>query len=182
MEKQAKRVLVLSAVARKGGNTDRISEEFIKGAEAEGHTIEKVYVHAMTIKGCIGCRACQSNGGRCVLRDDMATVYDKMKEADVIVWVTPVYFYSFNSQLKAVMDRTFAIEHVIKDKTAYLIASGAAPKIEYMALLTDHFRKYLSCFNHITEGGIVIGCGTTNKGDIDGSPALQEAFEMGKNI
>lgn len=181
-QKTNKTVLVLSASARKGGNTDRLCDEFIKGAEAAGHATEKLYVGFMQVKGCIGCRVCQSNGGQCVQKDDMTVIYEKMKAADIIVFGSPVYFYSINAQMKAVMDRTFAIEHVIKDKTAYLIASGAAPEVKYMELITDHFCKYLGCFTGIAVGGIVIGCGNTDKGDIAGSPALQDAYEMGKNI
>ena len=135
-----KKILVLTASARKGGNTDLLCDEFIRGAESMGHSVEKMYVAFMQVNGCIGCRACQSNGGHCVQKDDMALIYEKIKEADVIVFASPVYFYSFNSQLKAMMDRTFAIEKVISDKTVYLITTGAAPKKEYMSLIAEHFR------------------------------------------
>lgn len=179
---ETKKVLVLSASARKGGNTDLLCGEFIRGAESAGHSVEKMYVAFMQVKGCIGCRACQGNGGQCVQKDDMAAIFEKMKEADVIVYASPVYFYSFNAQMKAVMDRTFAIERVIKDKAAYLITTGAAPERAYMSLIAEHFRKYIGCFNNISIGGIIIGCGTTEKKDIVGSPVMQEAYEMGKNI
>lgn len=179
---KTKKILVLSSSARKGGNTDLLCDEFIRGAEAAGHSVEKMYVSFMQIKGCIGCRVCQGNGGRCIQKDDMVTVYEKMQSADIIVFASPVYFYSFNAQMKALMDRTFAIEHVIKDKTAYLIATGAAPKPQYMALLADHFSKYLSCFNNIVIGGAIIGCGNTDKGDIKGSHVMQEAYDTGYNL
>lgn len=177
-----KKILVLSSSARKGGNTDLLCDEFIRGAASSGHSVEKLHVGFMQVKGCIGCRICQGNGGRCVQKDDMAVVYEKMKAADVIVFASPVYFYSFNAQMKAVMDRTFAIEPVIKDKTAYLITTGAAPDAKYMSLMTDHFGKYLSCFNNIALGGIIIGCGTTDKKDIIGSPSMQVAYDAGYNL
>lgn len=177
-----KKILVLSASARKGGNTDLLCDEFIRGAKLAGHTVEKLHVAFMQVKGCMGCRVCQGNGGLCVQQDDMTEIYAKIKAADVIVYASPVYFYSFNAQLKAVMDRTFAIEKVIHGKTVYLITTGAAPKREYMSLITEHFRRYISCFNHLTIGGIIIGCGTTEKKDIIGSATIQEAYEMGKNL
>ena len=177
-----KKILVLSASARKGGNTDSLCDEFIRGAESMGHSVEKIYVAFMQVNGCIGCRACQSNGGHCVQKDDMALIYEKIKEADVIVFASPVYFYSFNSQLKAMMDRTFAIEKVISGKTVYLITTGAAPKKEYMSLIAEHFRKYISCFNNMTIGGILIGCGTTGKKDIVGLPIMQEAYVAGCHL
>ena len=179
---ETKKILVLSASTRKSGNTDLLCDEFIRGAESAGHSVKKMYVAFMQVKGCIGCRTCQGNGGQCVQKDDMATVYEKIKEADVIVYASPVYFYSFNAQMKAVLDRTFAIEKVIKDKKAYLITTGAAPKREYMSLIAEHFRKYIGCFNNIAVGGIVIGCGTTEKKDIISSPAMQEAYDAGYNL
>ena len=177
-----KKILVLSASARKGGNTDLLCDEFIRGAELAGHSVEKLHVAFMQVRGCMGCRICQVNGGQCVQKDDMEEIYAKIKVADVIVYASPVYFYSFNAQMKAVMDRTFAIEKVIRDKTVCLITTGAAPKREYMSLITEHFHRYLSCFNNLTIGGIIVGCGTTEKKDILGSATMQEAFEMGKNI
>lgn len=179
---KTKKILALSSSARKGGNTDLLCDEFIRGAEAAGHSVEKMYVSFMQIKGCIGCRVCQGNGGKCVQKDDMTAVYEKMQSADVIVFASPVYFYSFNAQMKALMDRTFAIEHIIKDKTAYLITTGAATEPQYMTLLTEHFSKYLSCFNNIVIGGTIIGCGNTDKGDIKGSNVMQEAYDTGYNL
>lgn len=136
----------------------------------------------MQIKGCMGCRACQGNGGHCVQKDDMAVIYEKIKAADVIVYASPVYFYSFNAQMKAAMDRTFAMEQTFRDKTVYLLTTGAATEAEYMSLITEHFRKYISYFNNIAIGGIIIGCGTTEKKDIIGSPAMKEAYDAGYNL
>lgn len=80
------------------------------------------------------------------------------------------------------MDRTFAIEKVISGKTVYLITTGAAPKKEYMSLIAEHFRKYISCFNNMTIGGILIGCGTTGKKNIVGLPIMQEAYVAGCHL
>lgn len=178
----SKTILVLSASARKGGNTDILCDEFMCGAKESGHHTEKINISKLNIKGCLGCRVCQDNGGKCVQRDDMAVIYEKLLAADIFVLASPVYFYSFNSQMKAIMDRTFAIEHVIKDKIVYLIAAGAAPSPEYMTTMIDGFRKYIGCFNHIQDGGIVFGYGVSEKGSVRNTPAIQEAYETGRNI
>lgn len=115
---KTKKILALPSSARKGGNTDLLCDEFIRGAEAAGHSVEKMYVSFIQIKGCIGCCSCQGNGGRCVQKDDMTAVYEKMQSADVIVFASPVYFYSFNAQMKTLMDRTFAIEQLDRTKLA----------------------------------------------------------------
>lgn len=112
----------------------------------------------------------------------MQELYEKLLNADIIVFATPVYFYTVNSQTKAVMDRTFAIEKTMKNKTAYLITSGAAPEEKYMEIIIETFKKYIGCFENIKFGGYVIGCGTSNIGDIENNPALEKAFELGKQI
>lgn len=182
MDKAGKNILILSASARIGGNTDLLCDEFIRGAKAAGHHTEKLYIGFMHIGGCKGCRVCQKNVGQCVQRDDMTTIYSKILASDVIVWASPVYFYSFNAQMKAVMDRTFAIEPILKEKTAYLIATGAAPDAQYMSVMIESFHRYLSCFDHIKEGGLVLGTGMQQKGDIMKSPSWKEAYEMGLQI
>ena len=86
-----KNVLVISASPRKGGNSDTLCDEFVRGAEEAGHKAEKVFLCDRKIHYCTGCGACQSSH-ECILKDDMADVLDRMVRADVIVMATPVYF------------------------------------------------------------------------------------------
>ena len=95
-----KKVLILEGSARKNGNTDLLSNEFINGAESIGLQTEKVYLHDKEIKCCIGCRKCQSNGGNCIRKDDATAILQKMLDADYIVLASPVYFYSFTGLLE----------------------------------------------------------------------------------
>lgn len=88
----AKKVLVLSASPRQGGNSEILCDQFILGATEAGHAVEKVSLRDKQIGHCTACDACQRNGGNCVLKDDMAGILDKMIGADVIVMATPVYF------------------------------------------------------------------------------------------
>jgi multimeric flavodoxin WrbA len=181
-EKDSKKVLVLAGSPRKGGNSDLLSDEFINGALEAGHEIEKIYISDKHINFCIDCEACRKNGGVCVFRDDMGEIMEKMISADVIVLTSPVYFYNFSAQLKTVIDRTFAREYELHDKTAYLIISGAAPVKKYMDAITAAFRGYISCFKNVAEGGIVYGCGVKGKGEITGGSAMLDAYEMGKSL
>jgi multimeric flavodoxin WrbA len=177
-----KQILVLAASGRKDGNSDILCGEFIKGAEEAGHEAEKIYIHDKKINGCIGCFTCQKNSGGCIQKDDMDGIYNKMTVADVIVLVSPVYFYTFNAQMKAVLDRTIALHGKLHDKTMYLISTGQAPEEKYMTTMIDSFRKYIGCFPNIKEGGIVFGYGTSEAGAIKGNPAMGQAYEMGKTI
>ena len=179
-----KKVLVLVGSPRKGGNTDRLADEFIRGAREAGCQVEKIELRDRQINGCLGCGACQRNGGSCVQKDDMGELYEKWLAADGVVLASPVYFYTWTSQMKAVLDRTFAIEQKVKDTTFYLLSAGAAPTEEYMKLMLESFRRYIGCFRAggNQEGGYVFGLGTNLPGDVDGSDAAERAYQMGLEL
>ena len=72
-----KRVLVISGSPRKGGNSDILCDEFIKGAMNAGNEVAKVRVAEKKIGYCLGCYYCREHGGRCVLNDDMGISYKR---------------------------------------------------------------------------------------------------------
>ena len=74
----SKKILILEGSPRKNGNTDLMAQEFAVGATEAGHKVEKIYIKDKTIKGCLGCGACQRNGGSCVQKDDMTEIYEKI--------------------------------------------------------------------------------------------------------
>ena len=99
-----KNILVISSSPRRNGNSDLLCDEFIKGALEAGNKVEKVFLADKKINVCLGCGACY-NTSKCIQKDDMVELNDKMVEADVIVLATPVYFYSMAGQLKVFIDR-----------------------------------------------------------------------------
>ena len=103
-----KKVLVLSGSPRKGGNSDLLCDEFVRGAIESGNQVEKIRIAEKKIGYCSACYYCRDHGGICARKDDMVEILQKIIEADVIVLSSPVYFYSINAQLKAVIDRTVA--------------------------------------------------------------------------
>ena len=115
----SKRVLILSGSPRKGGNSDILCDEFLRGAQDAGRKAEKIRVAEKKVAPCSGCYYCSTHGGACVHKDDMADILQKMIDADVIVLSSPVYFYSISAQLKAVIDRTVARWLEVKDKEFY---------------------------------------------------------------
>lgn len=180
----SRNILVLAGSARKHGNTDRLADEFIRGAREAGHQAEKIYLKDYKINGCLGCGACQRNGGTCMQKDDMTEIYGKWLAADAVALASPVYFYTWNSQMKAALDRTFAIEQKVKDTTFYLLSAGSAPGEDYMCLMLESFRKYVACFRAggNTEGGYVFGLNTNAPGDVDASDAAAKVYELGKAL
>jgi multimeric flavodoxin WrbA/SAM-dependent methyltransferase len=178
----SKKVLVISGSPRRGGNTDILSDEFIRGAEEAGHETEEIFIRDKKVNGCLGCLACQKNAGVCIQKDDMDEIGAKMLEAAAVVLAAPVYFNTFNAQMKTVLDRTVALRTVFRDKTAYLISAGQAPGQKHMASMHDSFRKYIGCFPNIREGGAVFGYGASSAGDVKDNPAMRQAYEMGKQV
>lgn len=176
-----KRILVILS-GRSDGNTNILCDEFINGAKEAGNYVEKLLINDKIINYCLGCRACRLHNGVCIHKDDMIEVLDKIINSDVIVFASPVYFYSFNAQMKAVMDRTYAKVNIIKDKETYLIITGAAPTKEYMSIIVDSFKKYIDCFENIKLSGIIYGCRAISKGNLKEGSVIKEEYSMGSTI
>lgn len=179
----SKKVLVLKGSARKTGNTAILADEFIRGAKQNGNEVIEVSLKEKNVKDCLGCGACQGNGGMCVQKDDMPEIYENMKNSDVIVFASPVYFYTWTSLMKRTIDRTFAVESILNNKTFYLISAGAAPEEKWMETMINSFNQYISCFRAEgnKNGGYLFGCGTNAPGDVKGTEAITKAYNMGLN-
>ncbi len=178
----SKKVLVLSASPRRGGNSDLLCDQFMLGSQSAGHTADKIFLKDKKINYCTGCGTCYNRGRGCSQKDDMAEVLEKMIAADVIVMATPVYFYTMNGQMKTLIDRTCSRYTEINDKDFYLIVTAAGSSKQAMERTLEEFRGFTSCLNGATEKGVVYGTGAWNVGDIKGKPAMKEAYEFGAAI
>lgn len=177
-----KKVLILSGSPRKGGNSDLLCDEFMRGAMESGNQAEKIRVAEKKIAHCSACYYCTSHEGACVLKDDMADILQKIIDTDVLVLASPVYFYSINAQLKTVIDRTVARWTEVKDKDFYYIVTMADKGLASADTTLACFRGYADCFEGITEKGVIIGSGAYEMGEIKNSQALAKAYAMGKAV
>jgi multimeric flavodoxin WrbA len=178
----SKKVLVLSSSPRKGGNSDTLCDEFIKGVQETGNQAEKIFLRDRKINYCLGCGACGERGESCPQKDSMAEILEKMITAGVIFMATPVYFYTMNAQMKTLIDRTCSRYREISGKDFYFIVTAEEKNKYAMERTLEGFRGFTSCLNGANEKGIIYGVGAWHKGDIQGSPAMQQAYEMGRNI
>lgn len=176
-----KKVLILSGSPRKGGNSDILCDEFMRGAKESGCAVEKIRVAEKKIGYCMGCYACRNNGV-CAIKDDMPEIMQKLIEADVIVLASPVYFYSIDAQLKAVIDRTVCRWTEVKNKEFYYIMTAADNAVSSMDTTLACFRGYADCVEGAKEMGVIYGTGVYEKGEINGTKAMKQAYEMGKSI
>jgi len=176
----SKKILVVSSSPRKGGNSDVLCDEFIRGAKDTGKDAEKLFLRDYKINYCTGCGVC-NNTHKCVQKDDMAVLLDKMVESDVIVFATPIYFYSVCAQLKTFIDRCVPRYTEISNKDFYFIVSAADPNHSSMERAISCMRGFSEdCLSGTNEKGIIYGTGAWNIGDIKKSHAMKEAYEAGK--
>lgn len=177
----SKKVLVLSSSPRRGGNSELLCNQFIKGAQEAGMQAEKIFLKDKKINYCTGCSTCFDKEKGCSQKDDMGEILEKMVEADVIVMATPVYFYTMNAQMKTLIDRTCARYTEINDKEFYFIVTAADSSKQKMERTLEEFRGFTSCLEGAIEKDIIYGTGACNEGDIIGSQAMNQAYEVGKN-
>ncbi len=102
------KITIITGSAHKNGTTAYLADQFCKGAIAAGHEIYRFYAAVQNIHPCIACEKCHNNNGGCVFKDDMELLNPHLLEADAIAFVSPIYYYDINAQLKAVIDRFYA--------------------------------------------------------------------------
>lgn len=147
----SKKVLILSGSPRKNGNSDLLCDEFMSGALESGNEVEKIRITEKKVSTCSACYYCRDHGGVCVHKDDMADILQKMVDADVLVLASPVYFYSVNAQLKAVIDRTVARWLEVKNKEFYYIVTMADEAHASADTTLACFRGYADCVDGAVE-------------------------------
>lgn len=179
----SKNVLILSSSPRKGGNSDLLCDEFMKGAVEAGHSAEKIFLKDKNINYCTGCGLCVNNDyAGCFKKDDMAEVLDKMIKADVIVMATTVYFYTMSAQMKTVIDRCCAKYTKISNKEFYFIATAADSDKNSLERTFDSFRGFTDCLIGAVECGLLYATGVWTKGEVLNSSLMKEAYEMGRGV
>ena len=178
----SKHVLILAGSPRKNGNSAALCHEFARGAQESGHQVETVFLRDKKIGYCLACYHCKNSGGVCAIKDDMAEMLDKMQAADVIVMASPVYFYSIDAQMKALIDRTVAQWLTIRNKTFYYIMTAAEDSDTVMDCTLECLRGLAKCLEGSVEGGIIYGKGVYEAGEINDKPAMREAYAMGKEV
>lgn len=178
----SKNVLILSGSPRKGGNSDLLCDEFARGAQEGGNNVEKIRVAAKKVAPCSACYYCREHGGACVHKDDMAEILQKMIDADVLVLASPVYFYSIDAQLKAVIDRTVARWLEVKNKEFYYIATMADEAVSSADTTLACFRGYADCVEGAVEKGVIIGNDVYEPGTVKNTAAMDQAYQMGKRV
>ena len=177
-----KKVLIISSSPRQGGNSETLAASFARGAQEAGHLVETVYLREKQIGFCNGCFACLKLG-RCVINDDAVDIVARMHDADVLVFATPVYYYSVSGQLKTMLDRAnplFDTDYAFTK--AYLLAAAAENAPETFNGTEKAVQGWVDCFPRCALAGTVFAGGVNGVGEIAGHAALEQAYQMGRDV
>ncbi len=180
----SKKVLIISTSLRLHSNSEILAKEFEKGALEAGHEVEYISLKDKKINFCRGCLTCQKTGC-CVIQDDDANeITDKMCEADVLVWATPVYYYEMSGQMKTMIDRANSLfDRDYKFREVYVITTSADASEGVAKSVLFGMKGWLDCLPKAHLAGCVEGKGVNNPLEIrQFTDILVQAYNMGKEV
>lgn len=178
-ERAMRKVLILSASPRKGGNSDILCHQFMNGAVEAGNKVELISLYDKRIGFCRACYACFKTG-KCVLQDEMQEILYKMQSSDVLVIATPTYFMTMNGMLKTTIDRFLPKWQELGGHDVYLIITGHDRK-QGLELVGEELSKIFSNLGNAIKG-IIWGEGVWKKGEVESTEAMEEAYRMGLGL
>ena len=190
-----KKILVIQGGGRPNGNTAQLVKAFMEGAKDAGHSVELINLNQAKVNGCLGCNLCRY-GKPCIQKDDFNALVPKIKEADLMVFASPLYFWTLSSKIKAFIERFYCI--AMEDENSPYGRYEKYPVHDCALLMTSAdnyfwtFEQAVSYYkfalvNYIgfCDKGMLLagGCGDTNgKPKIDQTQYLKEAYQFGKTI
>lgn len=190
-----KNILVIQGGGRANGNTAQLVSSFAKGVEDAGHKVEIISLMKSEVKGCLGCNACRY-GKPCIQKDSFNDIVPKIENADMVVFTTPLYFWTISSRLKAFIERFYCIaqedpepplgryeKYPVKD--CALLVTAADDFFWTFEQVTSYYKFAIVNYIGFHDKGMLLagGCGDTNgRPQIDKTNYLAEAYEFGRNI
>ena len=177
-----KKVIVISTSLRVGSNSDMLADKFIEGAQVAGNEVEKITLSGKSIGFCKGCLACQKLG-KCVIDDDANAIMQKVLEADVVCWATPIYYYEMSGQMKTLIDRMNAMypkDYRFRD--IYLLTTAAEAEEDTPRRAEMGLTGWIDCYGKSSLKGHLFCGGVNDARDIEGNASLMQAYEMGKGV
>ena len=130
------RIITLLGSAKKKGNTATVLGWVEEDLKSRGHDVERIYLNNKSIGGCLGCAKCRENPDEiaCVQKDDAIDIMEQMISSEVVLFASPIYFWGFSAQIKALIDRGYSLvtnyhkpghTSLMKGKRVGLLVTGA---------------------------------------------------------
>lgn len=183
----SKNILVLTSSPRKNGNSDRMANAFIQGAEAAGHIVTKYEAAFTKISGCRACDTCWRKGVPCSFNDDFNEKFAPLLErTDILVLCMPLYYYGFPSSIQATLEKTYSFlmpHSPIKmriSETALLLCGGDSELEVFSGAIETY--KHISERFYWKDRGMVVATGVMEKGAINNTNYLEQSEKLGKSM
>lgn len=174
---------VLTGSPRKNGTSNYMADEFIRGAKGNGYEVYRLDTAKADIKNCLGCNACGMGTKPCIHKDDFVELRENLLNSEVIVFVTPIYYFGMSSNLKKVIDRFYSIDPQIKNgnKKGVLISVQHAPVEAVKEPINTHYQAILSWLN-MKNAGIINAIGIESVEHLKQTEYPKLAYELGKSL
>ena len=177
-----KKVLVISTSIRNGSNSEKLAHELEKGAKEAGNAVDFVSLKDKSIAFCRGCLACQKLH-RCVIDDDVNAIADKICESEVIVWVSPIYYYEMSGQMKTLIDRCNSLySRDYKFRDVYFLTVAAEEDESTPEKAINGLQGWIDCFEGVELKKTLFVGGVNGPNEIANNEKLHEAYEIGRNL
>lgn len=178
-----KNIVIISSSIRNKSNSEILARQALQGALEAGNNAELITLKDKDIRFCKGCLACQKTM-KCVIKDDVSEILEKVKSADTIVFVTPIYYYELSGQLKTLLDRLnplYPQEYSFRD--VYLMTTSAEEGDEVVETAVGGLKGWIACFEKARFAGVFNGGGVNDANEVSGrEDMLKAAYEFGKSI
>lgn len=176
-------ILVISTSLRPRSNSDILTERLVAGARYAGHQVEEISLKGKELKYCIGCLACQKTQ-RCVQKDDALWIADKMKDADTLVFSTPIYYYEMSGQMKTLLDRMNPLySSDYRFRRVYMLSVAAEDETYTPEKAVSGLEGWVDCFEKAKLCGSLFVGGLNGPGEASANAeALEKAYQFGKNL
>lgn len=176
------KVLVITGSPHKNGTSARLAEQFVKGAQEAGHEVCRFDSAFMNIHPCIACEKCHNTDTGCAFKDDMTKINPELLSADVVVFVSPVYYYGMNAQIRTVIDRFYANDASLHgNKKTALMLTMADDTMESAEGAVASFRG-MANFLDWEIAGMVIGVDCMDVPALEKTDYPEQAYNLGKNL
>lgn len=173
------KVLVITGSHHQNGTSAYLAAQFIDAASKNGHTIKRVDTAYKKIGGCMGCMYCKQHNGACVQKDDMEALRLELLAADVLVFATPTYYFGVTAQIKALIDRFFALGDQLKTpKKAYVLVTSGSPAPVIVAGIKSEFETMFG-FMHWENAGMLFAQGVPTLEALKKTDFPQKAAALG---
>lgn len=180
----SKKIVVITGSPRKNGNSFAMTEAFVEAAEKRGHIVTRFDAAMRNVGGCHACETCFKTGKACSFDDDFNSIAPAIMDADVVVFSTPVYWYSIPAQIKGVIDKLFSLVVGGKDiagKGCALITCCEEDDMSVMDGVRIPIERSAALLKWKMIGEVLVPS-VLNVGDIDKTDGCKQAIALAEKI